>query len=114
MSEYLITAETLSSTILYASPPLILLLPYYSSVIYQFDHGDLKGKGNKVAYFLQGGVYDSLEIPTTYEGHIFAGWKITRVNGNKTDIGGMVSVGSPVGAYRDDGSLVGYNVEMTA
>lgn len=81
-------------------------LPYYASVVYQYDYDTdsvKKGGGNAIAYFPIGGNYDSLRIPTR-DGYMFSGWKITRINGNKTTIGGMV----------DASTVVEKNLELTA
>ena len=81
-------------------------LPYYTSVIYQYDYSTSsvkQGCGHAVQYFFIGGNYDSLKIPTR-DGYQFSGWKITRINGNKTTIGGMV----------DAMTVVETNLELTA
>ena len=81
-------------------------LPYYTSVIYQYDYttsGAKQGCGHGVQYFFVGGNYDSLRVPTR-DGYQFSGWKVSRINGNKTTIGGMV----------DAMTVVETNLELTA
>lgn len=83
-------------------------LPYYSSVIYQYGYSTStrnEGDGNAVAYYRIGDTYSDLaeHIPTR-TGYTFNGWKITRINNNKTSIGDMVTAST----------VAGKNVELTA
>lgn len=81
-------------------------LPYYSSVIYQYDYATdsvAKGNGNAVAYFHTGGKYSELLVPTR-NGYNFAGWKTTRINDDKTSSGAMVT----------SSTTVQKNLELTA
>lgn len=81
-------------------------LPYFASVIYQYDYSTssvAKGKGHAVGYFAIGGSYNNLLTPTR-SGYNFAGWKITRINGSKTDAGTKVT----------SSTVVQKNLELTA
>lgn len=81
-------------------------LPYYSSVIYQYDYSTSsvsKGNGNAVAYFYIGGNYEGLLVPTRKD-YYFAGWKTTRINDSATSNGAIVKTSS----------VVQKNLELTA
>lgn len=85
-------------------------LPYYSSTIFELNGGKVDvaySDGEKyndfVMYYAKGSVYSPLPRPTR-EGYTFAGWKITRIGNNKTDIGGIVTIDTKVEK----------NVELTA
>lgn len=91
----------------YVSPSA---LPYYASATFKLNEGKVDpaySDGEKysdfVMYYAKGSVYSPLPRPTR-EGYTFAGWKITRIGNNKTDIGGIVTIDT----------VVEKNVELTA
>lgn len=73
-------------------------LPYYNVVIFQYDYTTstvAAGNGNQIMYYPIGGTYGSLPVPER-DGYTFTGWKITRINNNKTSIGGTVTANTEV------------------
>lgn len=78
-------------------------LPYYSSVVYKANGGTINGKSDAVFYYKKGCPFGNLEVPTYY-GHYVSGWKVTRINGNRTTIGGYITAST----------IVGDNLEITA
>lgn len=85
-------------------------LPYYASATFRLNGGTVSAAysdGEKyddfVVYYAKGSYYSPLPEPVK-EGYTFAGWKITRIGNNKTDIGGIVTIQT----------LVEKNVELTA
>lgn len=91
----------------YVSPSA---LPYYASATFKLNGGTVDAAysdGDKyddfVMYYAKGAYYSPLPRPTK-AGYTFAGWKITRIGNNKTDIGGIVTIET----------LVEKNVELTA
>lgn len=81
-------------------------LPYYASVVYQYGfvhNGHAVGNGHEIGYFAIGETYDSLHIPTR-EGYRFAGWQLTKRDGNRITGGGLV----------DASTVVKDNLELTA
>jgi len=97
----------IESGLQYISPSA---LPYYASATFKLNGGKVGepySDGEKyddfVMYYAKGAYYSPLPLPVK-EGHTFAGWKITRIGNNKTDIGGIVTIDT----------LVEKNVELTA
>lgn len=78
-------------------------LPYYSSVVYKANGGTINGRSDAVFYYKKGCPFGTLEVPTRY-GYYVSGWKVTRINGNRTSIGGNITASS----------IVGDNLEITA
>lgn len=97
----------IQSDLQYISPSA---LPYFASAIFKLNGGkvsaaysDGENYDDFVMYYAKGSYYSPLPEPVR-EGYTFAGWKITRIGNNKTDIGGIVTIET----------LVEKNVELTA
>lgn len=89
----------ISGELKYVSPSA---LPYYASATFELAGGKIDAAysdGDKyddfVMYYAKGAYYSPLPRPTR-EGYTFAGWKITRIGNNKTDIGGLVTIDTKV------------------
>lgn len=97
----------IQSELKYISPSA---LPYYASATFKLDGGkvdaaysDAEKYDDFVLYYAKDSYYSPLPLPVK-EGYTFAGWKITRIGNNKTDIGSIVTIETKVEK----------NVELTA